>query len=115
MKLGEVCLLTSDVPRLAAFYRALMELPDASDDPVHQFITEAEPALAIFNDGLMHSAERSPVSLAFTTDDICADYEKLLSMNVKIVQPPMKQPWGTVNLLFRDPDGNLVYLRQFSS
>lgn len=112
MKLGEVCLLTSDVCRLADFYRKLMDFPETSNDPVHQFITKEEPMLTIYNDGLQHSADRSPVSLAFTVDDIQKTYEKLLSMNASIVQPPKQQPWGTVNLCFRDPDGNLVYVRQ---
>lgn len=113
MKLGEVCLLTSDVRRLAGFYRELMDLSGSNDDPVHQFITDTEPMLTIYNDGRKHSAERSPVSLAFTVEDIQAAYEKLLSMEAVIIQPPAKQPWGTINLIFLDPDGNQIYLRQF--
>lgn len=30
MKLGEVCLLTGDVIRLANFYRQLLDLPDGN-------------------------------------------------------------------------------------
>ncbi len=112
MKLGEVCLLSSDVCRLATFYRKLMDLSETCDDPVHQFITATEPALTVFNDGSEHSPERSPVSLAFTVDDIQAAYEKLLAMKAVILQPPAKQPWGAVNLIFLDPDGNQIYLRQ---
>lgn len=115
MKLGEVCLLTGDVRRLADFYRKLMDIEETSDDPVHQFITAQEPMLTIYHDGLEHNAALSPVSLAFTVEDIHAVYQKLLALKAEIVQPPMKQPWGTINLAFRDPDGNLVYLRQFCS
>ena len=114
MKLGEVCLLTGDVCRLAAFYRKLMDLPETCEDPVHQFITATEPVLAIYNDGREHCTEHSPVSLAFTVEDIHAAYEKLLTMKAVIIQPPVQQPWGAVNLIFRDPDGNQIYLRQFS-
>lgn len=113
MKLGEVCLLTGDVCRLADFYRKLMDMEETSNDPVHQFITSQEPMLTIYHDGLEHNTALSPVSIAFTVEDIDAAYQKLLALNAEIVQPPMKQPWGTVNLAFRDPDGNLVYLRQF--
>lgn len=112
MKLGEVCLLTSDVCRLADFYRALMDLPQTSNDPIHQFVLNDEPMLAIYNDGLAHDTDHSPVSLAFTVDDIQKAYARLLSMNAVIVQPPRQQPWGAINLCFRDPDGNTVYLRQ---
>ena len=115
MKLGEVCLLTGDVCRLADFYRKLMDIEETSDDPVHQFITVQEPMLTICHDGLEHNAALSPVSLAFTVEDIHAAHQKLLALKAEIVQPPMKQPWGTINLAFRDPDGNLVYLRQLCS
>jgi len=113
MKLGEVCLLTSDVVRLAAFYRQLMDISESSEEPVHQFVITDEPMLTIYNDGQEHSADRSPITLAFTTEDIHASYEKLLALKTEIVQPPTQQPWGAINLIFRDPDGNVVYLRQF--
>lgn len=112
MKLGEVCLLTSDVRRLAAFYRQMLDISETCDDPVHQFITTEEPALTIFNDGKEHSAERSPITLAFTVDDIRAEHKKLLAMHAEILQPPLQQPWGAVNMILRDPDGNVIYLRQ---
>ena len=112
MKLGEVCLLTGDVCRLADFYRKLMDIEETSDDPVHQFIITEEPMLTIYNDGQPHSTKDSPVSLAFTVSDIHAAHQKLLSLHAEILQPPLEQPWGAVNLVFRDPDGNTVYLRQ---
>lgn len=113
MKLGEVCLLTGDVNRLASFYRRLLELPEGDGSPVHQLLIQEEPMLAVYNDGQPHSADRSPVTLAFTVEDIDAAHEKLLSMNAVIVDPPTKRPWGATNMSFRDPDGNLVYLRSF--
>ena len=112
MKLGEVCLLTHDVPRLAAFYRALLGVGGQCDDPVHQFLTAGEPSLTVYNDGQEHSAALSPVALAFTVEDIQAAFQKLTELKADILQPPARQPWGAVNLIFRDPDGNQVYLRQ---
>ena len=38
MKIGEVCLLISDVIRLANFYKILFDVDNASNDEVHQFI-----------------------------------------------------------------------------
>ena len=113
MKLGEVCLMTGDVIRLTTFYRQLLDLPQGDNDPVHQVLIASEPMLAVYNDGQPHSADRSPVSLAFTVEDIHAAHEKLLTMQADIVEPPTVRPWGTVNMSFRDPDGNLVYLRCF--
>ena len=38
MKIGEVCLLTNDVPRLASFYRQLLGVEESSSDETHQVI-----------------------------------------------------------------------------
>lgn len=114
MKLGEVCLLTGDVCRLADFYRQLLNIPETCADPVHQTIFAGEPSLTAYNDGHPHCASHSPVALAFTVEDIDAAYQKLLLLNARVVQPPTRQPWGAINLIFLDPDGNQVYLRQFS-
>lgn len=114
MKLGEVCLLTGDVIRLANFYRQLLDLPEGSGDPVYQMLLAEEPMLTIFNDGQPHSADRSPITLAFTVDDIEAAYTKLQSMQATILEPPTKRPWGATNMVIQDPDGNTIYLRSFS-
>ena len=34
MRLGEICLLTREVPRLASFYAALLGVDKATDDPL---------------------------------------------------------------------------------
>ena len=51
MKIGEVCLLTNDVKRLAAFYKQLLETENGSEDETHQFILSEETALTVYNDG----------------------------------------------------------------
>ena len=51
MKIGEVGLLTNDVPRLAAFYKQLLEIENDSNDETHQFIITEETTLTIYNDG----------------------------------------------------------------
>ena len=38
MRLGEVCILTNNVVRLADFYKSLLEIDNGSDDEVHQTI-----------------------------------------------------------------------------
>ena len=111
MHLGEVCLMTRDAPRLAAFYRQLLSLPPQENHDRHQFIVAEEVSLAVCDDGTPISAVQT-ASLAFTTDDIDDEYRRLSALGVEIVQPPVKQPWGAVNMVLRDPDGRLVYLRQ---
>lgn len=116
MRLGEVCILTRDVPRLAKWYRALLGVGGESDDPVHQFVLTKEPSLTILRDE-SDEGERMGQSmcLAFTVEDMDAAYAHVRDMGAQIVTPPVKRPWGAVNMCLRDPDGNLVYLRQLPS
>lgn len=113
MKIGEVCLLTNDVPRLAAFYKRLLETDNGSDDAVHQFILSEETALTIYNDGTEKNNQNQNICLAFTVEDVEKEYEKVQALGAKIIQGPARQPWGAVNMCFCDPDNNVIYLRSF--
>ena len=70
MKIGEVGLLTNDVPRLAAFYKQLLEIENDSNDETHQFIITEETTLTIYNDGTEKNNQNQNICLAFTVDDI---------------------------------------------
>ena len=111
MHLGEVCLMTADAPRLAAFYRHLLGLPQTGDSGDHQFITGGEVSLAVYNDGAPVPAGQT-AALDFTVTDIHAEHARLTALGLDIVQPPLRQPWGATNMILRDPDGRLVYLRE---
>ena len=51
MNIGEVCLLTNDVRRLADFYKKLFGIDNNSDDDTHQFIISEGTTLTVYNDG----------------------------------------------------------------
>ena len=112
MYLGEVSILTNDVPRLAAFYKALLNIDNGSDDPVHQTIIARETMLTIYHDG-QPRGEGQRVCMAFTVEDVYAELERVKELGAKIIEPPTARPWGAVNMCFSDPDGNAVYLRSF--
>ena len=113
MKIGEVCLLTNDVPRLASFYRKLLGVKESSSDEIHQFVLTEETAQTVYNDGTDKNNQNQNICLAFTVDDIDMEYKKLLSLGARIIEPPVKRPWGSINMSFYDPDNNIVYLRSF--
>lgn len=113
MKMGEVCLLTKDVPRLAAFYKELLGINDTIDDPVHQTLLAEEPMLTLYNDGSPGERQNGNISLAFTVEDMDKAYEKVLCLGAQIIEPPTARPWGAVNMSFYDPDGNPIYFRCF--
>ena len=76
MTIGEVCLLTNDVPRLAAFYKQLLGVENGSNDETHQFIISEGTALTVYNDGTVKNNRNQNICLAFTVDDINREYEK---------------------------------------
>lgn len=112
MRIGEVSLLTNDVPRLAGFYARLLGIDLPAIDPVHQFLLQDETMLTVYNDGTCKPGGNRNICLAFTVENIHKACALVESLGATIVQPPARQPWGATNMCFLDPDGNMVYLRQ---
>ncbi|WP_312699021.1 VOC family protein [Sedimentibacter sp.] len=113
MKVGEVCLLTSDVIRLSNFYKMLFQIDNDSDDDVHQFIISEETTLTIYNDGIERKTNSHNICIAFTVDNVDEEFERLKLLGVEIVEPPAIRPWGAKNMSFLDPDNNLIIYRSF--
>lgn len=113
MKIGEVCLLTNDVRRLAAFYKQLLEIENDSEDETHQFLITEDTTLTVYNDGSIRNNQNQNICLAFTVDDIEKEYKKVLAMGARIIEGPTKRPWGAINMSFYDPDNNMIFVRSF--
>lgn len=106
-------ILTNDVVKLADFYKRLLGVDNNSNDEVHQTIIADETMLTIYNDGTYKNNLNQNICLAFTVDDIEAEYVKILDLGVEIIDKPTKRPWGATNMSFYDPDRNMIYLRNF--
>ena len=113
MMIGEVCLLTNDVRKLADFYKALLEIDNGSNDVTHQFIISEATTLTVYNDGTEKNNQNRNISLAFTVEDIEKEYRKVKALGARIIEPPIKRPWGAVNMSFFNHDNNVIYFRQF--
>jgi predicted enzyme related to lactoylglutathione lyase len=111
MFLAEVCLLTQNVIRLAEFYKKVLNTTSDSDDEVHQAIKTDGALLTIYNDGCVSAHRNDNLALAFTVDNVDAEYHRLCALGVKIIEPPTTRPWGARNMLFEDPDGNRIAFR----
>ncbi len=94
MKIGEVCLQTSDVVQMADFYRWLLGIKDENKDSVHQTITAAETMLTIYNDGTVKNNQNQNISLAFTVDDIYEVTNRLVENGIRIIEKTTKRPRG---------------------
>lgn len=114
MRIGEVCLNTNDVVKLANFYKQLFGISNGSSDEGHQTLISEETQFTIYNDGLKKNNSNQNICLAFTVDDVEKEYQKLLLMGVEIIEKPTKRPWGTTNMSFYDPDRNVIYFRSFN-
>lgn len=114
MRLGEVGLLTPNVKRLADFYRQLLNVKDRDKDEVHQTILTQETMLTITKDDHAVAVPHPSIVLAFTVSDIQSAHQRLLQLGVTIIEGPVLRPWGAINLSFYDPDGNIIYLREFT-
>lgn len=112
VRLSEVSFLTGDVVRLANFYRALLGVEGDCDDTVHQTIIAEETMLTIYDDGTPKNNQNENLCVAFTVDDVDAEYRRMQALGADVVEPPQTRPWGARNMCLRDPDGNRVYLRQ---
>ncbi len=113
MRLGEVSLLTNQVIRMSDFYKVLLEVENSSNDAIHQTIIGQETMLTIYDDGSVKNNKNQNMCIAFTVEDIEREYEKVKALGAKIKEEPAIRPWGTCNMSFYDPDGNVVYLREY--
>ena len=50
------------------------------------------------------------VRLWMQVEDAAAAHEELLAKGVEIVRPPVREPWGLVEMWIADPDGTRIVL-----
>jgi predicted enzyme related to lactoylglutathione lyase len=113
MILGEVCIETNDVIKIADFYRKILKISSDCTDDVHQFIITEGTTLTVYNNREIKNNQNQNISLAFTVDDVDEEYDRLLKLGIHIIDAPILQPWGAKNMHFCDPDGNHIYFRSF--
>lgn len=112
MIVGEAAIMTRDVIKSANFYRWLLGIEGTSDDAVHQELIAGETSFAICLADEGEDIGHGGITLGFTVSDVDAEYTRLLSRGVTILDPPTTRPWGARNMRFTDPDGNILYFRQ---
>ncbi|ANP53218.1 putative enzyme related to lactoylglutathione lyase [Streptomyces griseochromogenes] len=55
------------------------------------------------------------VQLWLQVEDVSGAHEELLAKGVEIVRPPVKEPWGLIELWIADPDGTRIVLVEIPS
>lgn len=118
MELIQSRIVTDDVERLAAFYAGLMGTSVA----LNEYYVEV-PAGAVsvgfskrrfteYREGQAPRpggpGPRDEIILDFVVNDVDAEYARIDALGVEWIMPPTTQPWGNRNMIFRDPEGNLI-------
>ncbi|MDK1347584.1 VOC family protein [Streptomyces sp. 378] len=60
--------------------------------------------------GRSETAPAPAVRLWLQVDDVTAAQEELHAKGVEIVRPPVREPWGLVEMWIADPDGTPIVL-----
>jgi len=109
MKLGGVCILTNNAPRLVEFYKAILQ-----QDPFVEGSHYSFGNLAVYDPGDVKLAAEKNIWLQCFHSDIDTLYARLLREipGINIISPPERKPWGTYSFQFTDPDGNKIAVAQ---
>lgn len=107
----------TDPERSRAFYGERLGLA-----VYREFGTGAERGTVYFlGGGFLEVSGRSPappspaVRLWLQVEDVAGAHEELLGKGVEIVRPPVKEPWGLVEMWIADPDGTPIVLVEVPS
>ncbi|EST20292.1 VOC family protein [Streptomyces roseochromogenus] len=60
--------------------------------------------------GRSETPPSSAIRLWLQVDDVTAAHEELRAKGVDIVRPPLKEPWGLIEMWITDPDGIRIAL-----
>ncbi|WP_030377864.1 MULTISPECIES: VOC family protein [unclassified Streptomyces] len=109
---SRLLLRPTDPERSRAFYGELLGLP-----VYREFGTGPERGTVYFlGGGFLEVSGRSEspvppsVRLWLQVADAGAAHEELVAKGVGIVRPPVKEPWGLVEMWIEDPDGVRIAL-----
>ena len=104
-----VCIETNNAPRLAEFYRIVLQ-----EEPFIEGSHYGFGKLAVYNPGGVTVAKGKNMWLSFGDADIDALYARLLREipGLEVLAPPERKPWGAYSFWFTDPDGNKITVYQ---
>ena len=109
MKFQGVCIETDNAPRLADFYKIMLQEEPFIEGSHYGFKT-----IAIYDQGNVIVAKEKNVWLSFSDADIDTLYKRLLREipEIEIIAPPERKPWGAYSFWVCDPDGNKITIYQ---
>ena len=109
MRFCGVCIETDDAPRLAEFYKIVLQAEPFVEGRHYGF-----GKLSVWDPGGVKPEKNKNTWLQFFDPDIDTLYGRLLREipDIQIIAPPEKKPWGAYSFWFLDPDGNKIAVAQ---
>ncbi|MFE0916375.1 VOC family protein [Streptomyces nigra] len=109
---GRTLLRPTDPERSRAFYGEQLGLA-----VFREFGTGAERGTVYFlGGGFLEVSGRSDtppspaIRLWMQVEDVASAHEELVAKGVEIVRPPLREPWGLIEMWIADPDGTPIVL-----
>lgn len=115
----DICLITTDVLRLCAFYERVFK-DTAEGDAFHSTLVaggvnltfdHVAPLQEYSAFGYVTANSGNNIIVSFNVDDVDAEYQRLLPLGVVMLNQPTTHPWGARSFQFKDPDGNILNFR----
>lgn len=109
MKLIGFYILSKNVPEMVSFYtKVLRAEADGEGNHVVINLPDGKGGFPIWDNGDVSDTVNERITLWFSVENVDEEYEKLLEMNVTIIEKPVNNPWGARHIVFCDPDGNRI-------
>jgi uncharacterized glyoxalase superfamily protein PhnB len=121
MQFTDICYITNNVPRLRVFYESVFGGKSEGDEYHaglsldgltvtfdYVEVVQENPTFYYVSGGGANN-----VIVGFNVDDVDAEYQRLLSLGVEMLNEPTTHPWGARSFQFKDPDGNILNFRSF--
>ena len=112
-----VTIWTDDLMRLVAFYRDTLRLTVHRDhgDFVNFVFGPMRLNLGRHNEIKGRTADPYRTMIHLGVDDIHAEYQRLIQLDVEFIRSPEQEDWGGWVATLQDPDGNILQLLQGAS
>ena len=110
MQLLGFCIKSKNVIAMVNFYKKVLNAEAIGEGDVHYDINlpDGKGGFTIWDNGEVSDTVNEKIEIAFLVDNVDEEYERLLKMNVSMVESPVDNPWGARHMLFCDPDGNQI-------
>lgn len=109
MQLLGFYILSKNIPAIVKFYVELLSA-EAIGESNHFSINppDGKGQFTLWDDGNVPNTVNEKMHLWFSVENVDNEYNRLLKMNVKVIEPPVNNPWGARHMVFCDPDGNRI-------